>query len=113
MAADITPATWIDGYDSDSGAHTITLNTADNGTPSLPQLTDAKADPATGDIRQVMLAICEALYEKWLELGAAGQPIQMRLSRAVSGDSSGNITYFYTTAVTFQPTGIFEIPDEP
>lgn len=113
MAADLKPSTWIDGYDSDSGAHTITLNTADNGSPSLPQLTDDNADPDTGDIRQVALAIAEMLYEKWIELGAAGQPTYMRLSRAVSGDSSGNITYIFQTSITFQPTGIFAIPAEP
>jgi hypothetical protein len=113
MAADIAPSTWIDGYDSDSGAHTITLNTAENGTPSLPQLTDAKADPTTGDIRQVVLAIAEALYETWLTRGAENQTTQMRMSRAISGDSSGNITYFFQTSITFQPTGIFEIPAEP
>lgn len=113
MAADIKPSTWIDGYDADSGAHTIMLNTAENGTPSLPQLADAKADPDTGDVRQVVLAIAEALYQSWLLQGAENQTTQMRLSRSISGDSSGNITYIFQTSITFQPTGIFEIPDEP
>ena len=115
MAVDLKPSTWLGaGYAANSGSHTITLNTGSApSNKTLPQLLDAKADPTTGDIRQIALAIAEALYEKWIALGPEGQTTEMRLSRAVSGDSSGNITYFFQTAITFQPTGIFEIPAEP
>jgi len=115
MAVDLKPSTWFGaGYAASSGSHTITLNTGSAASnKTLPQLLDAKADPTTGDIRQIVLAFAEAMYESWILQGAANQTTQMRLQRSVSGDSSGNITYNFQTSITFTPTGVFSIPAEP
>ena len=56
MAFDPKPSTWLGaGYTTDSGAHTVTFNTNDaSSNKLLKQLTDALANPTTGDIRDVV-----------------------------------------------------------
>ena len=115
MAVSVAPVDWLGaGFSASSGSHTITFNTNDAASNKLlAQLTDAKANASTGDIRQIALAFAEALYEAWITRGGVNQTTEMRLQRSVSGDSAGNITYNFQTSITFQPTGIFTIPAEP
>jgi hypothetical protein len=115
MANSIVPSVWLGaGFAASSGSHTITFNTGSAGSnQTLPQLLDAKADPSTGDVRQIAFAIADALYQSWLARGIANQTTDMRLSRSVSGDSSGNLTYEYRQQYTLTPGGIYSIPAEP
>jgi hypothetical protein len=112
MSADIKPSTWL-GAGYTLSVSKVGLNTSNHGTPTLPQLTDAKADPTTGDIRDVLFAIVDAMYVKWLALGAAGQTTQMRLSKSVGADSSGSLSYEYRQSFTLTPGGIYTITPEP
>lgn len=115
MSVSVDPAVWLgSGYVPDAGNHLIKLNTGSAGSnQTLPQLLDAKAANSTGDIRDVMFAVTDAFYQAWLARGVTNQPTQMRLSRSISGDSSGNITYQYQMNFTVTPTGVFAIPAEP
>lgn len=115
MAASIDPALWLPaGYTPDAANHLIKLSTSSaSSSVLLAQLTDAKAANSTGDIRQIKFAIDEAFYQAWLTRGSANQTTDMRLSRSIGGDSSGNINYIYQTSFTITPTGIFAIPAEP
>jgi hypothetical protein len=101
MAFDPAPSTWLGaGYDSDSGAHTITFNTDDAASnKTLPLLTDALGDPTTGDIRSVAIALVEALYQAWLAQSGS-QPTKMTISRGVSTGSSGTVSYSYSLRFT-------------
>lgn len=109
---DVKPATWFAGYDGDATAHTIKFNT--NDAPSnktLPQLVDAKADPDTGDVREVLFAICEAAYQYYK--GLTTKPKQVTITRSVITSRDGSVSNSYTLkfGVT-PPTGQYTIPDE-
>lgn len=115
MAASILPSDWWpNGFVADATNHLISFTTATHSAPqALPQLTDAKANAGSGDARQILFALADAIYQTWLTRGAANQTTNMRLQRSVSGDSSGNITYAYMQTFTLTPTGIYTIPAEP
>jgi len=115
MAVSIVPSDWLGaGYSASSGSHNITFQTSDAASnKTLPQLTDAKAHATTGDARDILFAIVHAFYEKWIALGAAGQTTNMRLSRSISGDSSGNITLGFGQQFTLSPGGIWTVVAEP
>src|SRR4051794_1679517 len=98
MAFDPKPSTWLQaGYGSDSTAHTVTMNTGTaSSNKTLPELTDAKADPTTGDIRNVIFALVEQFYQRWVAIGTGGQPAKMILNRVVTRGSDGQLIYTYT-----------------
>lgn len=117
MAFDPKPSTWLGaGYTVDAGAHTITFTTNDaGGTKALPLLTDALANPTTGDIRAVMFAIVEAFNAAWAAQGAGNTPLEMTLTRTafertVSG--TDQLIRTYSQQLVLLPTG-FVIADEP
>ncbi len=104
MAFDPKPSTWLGaGYSVDTGAHTIILNTNDaSSNKLLKQLTDALADPTTGDIRDVVLAVSEAFYQAWLTIAGtpANLPTKMNIARIASTPSSGVTMFKYAFTFT-------------
>ena len=96
MAFDKKPSTWLGaGYASSSGSHTVTFNTNDAASnKTLTQLTDANADPDTGDIRIVGFALLQALYAAALAQ-SANLPTKMTITRSVQAQTGGNIKYSY------------------
>lgn len=108
MAFDKKPSTWLgDGYDLDGTNHLVKLNTNDASTNKLlTQLTDALADPTTGDIRDVMMAVCETFYQAWIAQASADRPTRMSVSRGTSSQpgSDSTIGLVYTLRFTINPT---------
>lgn len=113
MPTDLKPSTWLgDGYDA--AANQIKLNTADAGSPLLLELSDAKADPDTGDIRNVAHALVEALWAAWEAQPAENRPRKLIISRSsTTNRSDGSLLYVYTFKVTrVPPSGDYSIPSE-
>jgi hypothetical protein len=114
MAVDISPRTWLGlGYGADPVGHIIALETSQGANPALAQLLDAKADPLTGDIREVAWALNAGLYQAWVARGSANQTTQMRLSLSIGGAPAGAINYIFQSQFTVLPTGIFAFAAEP
>jgi len=111
---DPKPSTWLGpGYDSDATAHTVTMNTGSApSNKTLLQLTDAKADPDTGDIRSVAFGFLEALFQAWKSQGPTSQPARMTVNRSVSADSNAEMTLSYSVKFTIGTDGVFAVVDE-
>lgn len=74
---------------------------------SIPELTAAEADAATGDSRKIIYAMLERLYQWWLALAPADRPSRVTVSRSSSvDDATGNITRYYSIAVVVVPSGV-------
>lgn len=87
------------------------MNTNDAASnKTLPQLTDAQADPTTGDIRNVAFALCEALYQAWLTQGA-DIPTKMTISRSASASTGGKVLLNYSLRFILSP-GAYTVPSE-
>jgi hypothetical protein len=90
MAFSAAPSSWLDSW-SENGTD-ITLPIA-----SLPELTAAEADAATGDIRKVVFALLQKLQAEWNALDAADRPAKMSLTKASTIDSTtGRVTHTFT-----------------
>ena len=106
MAFSPVPSDWFStGYDSDSGAHTVSFNTAEGTPATLAQLTDALADPTTGDIRSIMMAMCEGFFQAYLAQGA-DIPTRMTITRNTSTGPSNTTVFNYTFKFTVDATEI-------
>ncbi len=110
MSFDPSPTTWLGpGYTLASSVVGLTTVTAGSDI-ILQQLTDTLADPTTGDIRSVAMAISEALFQAWLAQISADRPTKMTLARAVTG-SAASVVYTYTFKFTVDPTEIVVDPE--
>ncbi len=91
MAYDNSPSAWITGWSEDGTDITIA-----NLTTAFPELTVAEADavgttedPAgTGDICEVLYAICQELADVWYGTAAADRPSNMTIARSTSTDET-------------------------
>jgi hypothetical protein len=94
-----TPAEFFGaGYALASNA--ISLNTATKGSDIvLAQLTDTDANATTGKTQQVCLALCEAIYAKWLAVATADRAANMSVTRQSGVDdttSTRTVSYVLT-----------------
>lgn|SRR4051812_2683288 len=119
MPANVKPSDWLGaGFTVDLTTHQIRLTTSNAaGAKALPQLTDAKANPTTGDIREIAFSLAHALYEAWLaqlNLPSENRTQEMSMTRSVSpgGGLNDNITLEYRMQFTVTPGGVYTIPDE-
>lgn len=111
------PANWL-GLGYAAGSSSITMRTLDaSAFFTLPQLSDDKGDSDTGDVRQIMFALCHAMWESWinqLNFNPPNRPTNMSIQRSV-GPGTGtddNLTYEFSLQFTVSPTGVFSIPAE-
>ncbi len=110
MAFTKVPSTWL-GAGYSLASHVIGLKTSDGSPQTLPQLTDALADPTTGDIRSIAFALAEALYQAWLSQ-AGSQPAKMTITRSAATGQNGTILYTYTLKFVLSPIGNYTVPAE-
>ena len=105
---DPAPSTWLGaGYDVDTGTHVISLNTNDAASNKLlAQLTDALADPTTGDIRSVMFAVLEAFYTAWRAVADADHPTKMTITRSRASGTGDTLRYNYQVSFLVDSTEI-------
>jgi hypothetical protein len=104
MAFDAKPSTWFGaGYAYASDA--ISFGTSTNANPTLTQLTNAEANATTGDVREVMRALCYKFSAVWDATAAADRPGQMTISKQISYDSDGtaneNYVFTFNVGVTY------------
>lgn len=98
MAFDDAPSDFFGGgYSYASNA--ITLTTSAGSPALLTQLTNAEADATTGDWREVVFAIMEALVTKWEATADADRPTRVNISK-YAGISGGMITHTYNVTVS-------------
>jgi hypothetical protein len=106
MAFVKTPTTWLPNW-SENGTD-ITLPIA-----SLPELTAAEADAATGDIRKIFFAIMRKLFSVWTATAIADRPTKMTMQKASSIDPSTNILTETYTIKFICDVSAQDVSDEP
>lgn len=113
MAFNDAPSDWLpNGYSLDSNL--VRFKTATGGTGvALPELTDAQADPTTGDIRQVMYAICAAFAQAWESKATADRPTRMTISRTTSTAREGVLSHSFTFRFDTPVGSTYTISSEP
>ncbi len=110
MSFDPAPSTWFGGgYALASSAAKFNTETAGSN-KLLHQLTDALADPTTGDIRSVMMAMSDAFFQAWQGQISADRPTKMTIARAVTGSGS-SVVFTYTFKFTVDPTTFVVDPE--
>lgn len=98
MAFDAKPNTWIANWSEDATNITIPL-------ASFPKMTAAEADATSGDIRKVLFAIADKLYDTWANTDAADRPAKMVLTKTKAVDVATNLvtsifTFRFTTEIS-------------
>jgi hypothetical protein len=108
MAQDLKPDTWLPDWTEDATNITVPL-------ASIPEVTAAEADGATGDIRKVAFGLAEALYDHFNGLPLADRPTNMVITRGSSvNDQTNEMTRTYGFTFKLAPaTGALEVVDEP
>lgn len=105
MAFDPTPTAWIASWSEDGTNITVPI-------ASFPELTAAEADAATGDIRKIVWAIMQKLYNSYNATASADRPTRWTMSKSASintttGIVTNNFTVTVQTAIATQ-----EVSDE-
>ena len=85
MAFDKKPSTWIPDWSENGTNITVPIAT-------FTEMTADEADADTGDIRRVLFAICEELYQKWLATAAADRPGKLSIYRNTSVNDATDTT---------------------
>lgn len=99
MAFNPAPQTWL-GLGYTLAASNVKLTTATaGGNIALPQLTDTEANATTGDIREVVFAIMEALSAAWTAQAPADRPVEMTIQKTASNVVAGKVTYNYSVSI--------------
>jgi hypothetical protein len=96
MAFNPAPSGWFPGLTASSTALTIPYS-------SLNNLTQANADPSTGDVRAIIYSICEAFSDKWSTTDSEDRPSQTTIVTSQSISSSQGedfVTKNYTIRVS-------------
>lgn len=105
MAFDPQPSTWIPSW-SENGTD-ITVPIA-----SFAEMTAAEADAVTGDIRKVLYAICEHLYQEWNSTLAGDKPTKMTIGRTSTvNEANDEITKRYTLTFITTPSSTEVVPE--
>lgn len=112
MSFSAAPSGWLGaGYTASSNAIHLTTNDS-GGTKALTLLTDAEAHASTGDIRKVILALAEALFQSYNAKAAADRPAKMTLGRVDQTNSAtGVVTRTYSFQFKLSPPAV-EVADE-
>lgn len=64
---------------------------------SVPELTAAEADAATGDSRKILYALCERIWSWWNALATADKATKMTITKSASiNTTTGIVTNTYT-----------------
>jgi hypothetical protein len=82
VAAGSVFGTVIDTTDAGTGTHSLVVMGL------LPEITDAEADPTTGDARKVIYGMLEMLYAKFSGLPLADRPTKIDFTRTTTEDQA-------------------------
>jgi hypothetical protein len=93
MAFDATPTTWLANWSEDGTDITVPLAT-------FTELSAAEADASTGDIRDIVWALLQHLYDGWNDTASADRPTMWRSSKSVSvNTTTGVVTNIFTNTL--------------
>jgi len=99
------PAQWVANWSEDATNITIPI-------ASVPEITAAEADGATGDMRKCIYALLAKFYAFWLTIPVADRPANMTIYRSTStNDVTGEITQTFQFQFKVTNTGT-EVADE-
>ncbi len=94
MALDKTPTTWIANWSENGINITVPLATFD-------ELTAAEADAVTGDIRKIVFALIEHLYQTYIAKATADRPAKLTMTKTVAANAVRNtLTSRYVISIT-------------
>lgn len=89
MAFAATPNAWLENWSEDGTEITVPIAT-------FPELTAGEADATTGDIRKIVYALMEKLYNEFNERAAADRPVKMTINKSSSyNQATGRLTVSY------------------
>jgi hypothetical protein len=96
------------------GSNKVSLETATSGgTPVLTQLTDTDANATTGKTQQVVTALVEACYAKYIAIPAADRPTNLRITRQSGvNDTTGTRTVNYIVTVVVDASTLTTVRPE-
>jgi hypothetical protein len=107
MAFNPNPSNWISGWSVAGG--TLAANThVSFPIASVPELTLTEAQATSaGDIRKVLFALCEKVYQSYRTEDTAGNaPVKMDISKGVSVNSlTGVVTQSFNLTFLTTVTG--------
>jgi len=92
MAIDTIPETWITSWTATATDVTFPI-------ASVDLLDSIEANGTTGDIRKVMFALCEHIYNHYRQLPSGDKPTKMILSKSTTLNPDTNIN---TNTYTFR-----------
>jgi hypothetical protein len=103
---DKTPNTWLPGITVENNNLVIPLSV-------IPELQSSEVVGSNADIRKVMFALVDMLYNRWNSTLQADRPVRMSITRSTQfNDLSGATTRNYTQQFQVSPLGI-EVVNEP
>ena len=97
------PTNFIAGYTSDGTNLIIPIT-------ELEYLTVGQASASTGDIRQIVFAIQETIYQKWNSIPASNRSSRINVSR-IGSAYSNRISYTYTYRADTAPDTLILLPE--
>jgi len=105
MAFDETPTTWLANWSEDGTNITVPIAT-------FPELTAAEADASTGDIRKIVFAIIEKLYQTWIGTAAADRPTKWTMAKTATVSTIRNVIASRYTITIETEINTQEVRDE-
>ena len=105
MAGDFnaSPTNWIPGYTSDGTNMVIPI-------ASLQYLSAGQSNASTGDVRQIVFAIQETIYQKWNTIPETNRSGRINVTRS-SNVYTNRISYTYTYRADLRPVSLVIMPE--
>lgn len=97
------PTNWIAGYTTDGTNMVIPI-------AALNYLNAGQCHGSTGDIRQIVFAIEEAIYQKWIAIPVSNRSGRVSVARA-SNVLTNRISYIYTYRADVLPASLVVMPE--
>lgn len=105
MAFDKTPSTWLAGWSENGTDITVPIAT-------FPEMTAAEADASTGDIRKIMFALIDKLYQTYRATAEANRPGKVSITRTSFPPDSGGVVRHVYQFQFYVETTAQEVEDE-
>ncbi len=97
------PTNWIAGYSFDGTNMSIPI-------AALNYLTAGQCSASTGDIRQIVFAMQETVYQKWISIPTTNRSGRINVSRT-SSVYTNRISYTYSYQADTVPSTLYVMPE--
>ena len=105
MAFSAVPNTWIDSWSEDGTTISVPI-------ASFPELTAAEADGTTGDIRKIVWAIMQKLYNEFNGRATADRPTKMNITKSSSINTTTGVVTNTFNVTLYTEIATQEVPAE-